>query len=186
MSKELPFFKFTPTEWLVGKISFQPLEVQGAFIQCCCMYWKQCGILDVKDVKSKIGFENYCKLVHNCFLKSENGKVSIKFLKNQIFENEIVEINKSKNKKAPYTHWNWKGGITPNNEKIRNSSKMQKWRVKVFMRDDYTCVKCKKRGGNLEAHHIKEFSKYPELRFELSNGMTVCKSCHIKIHSKNE
>lgn len=72
----------------------------------------------------------------------------------------------------------WKGGITPLNEKIRKSREYALWRTAVFMRDDYTCQECKARGVKLEADHIKPFSLYPELRFAIDNGRTLCKPCH--------
>ena len=75
-------------------------------------------------------------------------------------------------------NYNWKGGITSEHMKIRMSSEMQAWRVSVMERDDYTCQVCKKRGGNLHADHIKPFALYPELRFDMSNGRTLCVSCH--------
>jgi len=78
---------------------------------------------------------------------------------------------------------NWKGGISPTIHIARTVSVYREWRMVVFARDHYTCVRCKdKRGGNLHAHHIKKFSDFPELRYEVSNGETLCFDCHAKEH----
>lgn len=74
----------------------------------------------------------------------------------------------------------WKGGITSVNNKIRSSIEYTLWRTAVFVRDNYTCQKCFHRGGNMEADHIKPFAYYPELRFAIDNGRTLCKTCHRK------
>ena len=74
----------------------------------------------------------------------------------------------------------WRGGITPINLMLRKSVEYRLWRTAVFERDNYTCVSCNVRGGRLDADHIKSFSKYPELRFDLSNGRTLCRECHKK------
>lgn len=73
---------------------------------------------------------------------------------------------------------NWKGGITPFNKKLRASEHYRQWRTAVFERDGYTCVWCGQRGGKLNADHIKPFSTHPALRFEISNGRTLCVDCH--------
>ena len=88
-------------------------------------------------------------------------------------------------------HPNWKGGITPENNEIKNSFIYREWRKKVFQRDDWTCQKCKLRQGwnkrlkrriVIEAHHILNFGEYPELRFVVENGITLCKECHMRFH----
>jgi hypothetical protein len=78
----------------------------------------------------------------------------------------------------------WKGGITPINKIIRRSSEYKLWRESVFERDNYTCQMCGKRGGVIHPHHIKLFSKFINLRFDVNNGITLCKDCHKKIHKK--
>lgn len=57
------------------------------------------------------------------------------------------------------------------------------FRKKVLNRDGYKCCEC---GcvDNLEVHHIKEYVNYPELRTKVSNGITLCNSCHKKRHKK--
>jgi len=80
--------------------------------------------------------------------------------------------------------YTWRGGITPIVMKIRLSKEMQQWRKKVFARDNYTCVLCSQRGGNLEADHIMPFSLYPDLRFNVDNGRTLCNPCHRSYGAK--
>ena len=72
----------------------------------------------------------------------------------------------------------------PENEKmaIRNSMEYRDWRKAVYERDGYTCQICGKRGGNLNAHHIKHFAQYPELRMDITNGITLCYDCHRAVH----
>jgi hypothetical protein len=64
----------------------------------------------------------------------------------------------------------------------RDSPEYKEWRNKVFARDDYTCVDCGQRGGEINAHHIQEYAKHPELRISVDNGITLCCVCHKKRH----
>jgi hypothetical protein len=72
----------------------------------------------------------------------------------------------------------WKGGVSSENKRARFNSMGRMWRNSVFKRDNFTCQKCHKIGGKLNAHHIKSFSKYKELRYDLANGITLCEPCH--------
>ena len=72
----------------------------------------------------------------------------------------------------------WKGGITQANQLIRQSLKYKIWRETVFKRDHFTCRSCGQIGGHLNADHIKPFALFPELRFAIDNGRTLCVPCH--------
>lgn len=80
-------------------------------------------------------------------------------------------------------HWNWQGGITAENHKIRDSKEYKEWRIKVFQRDRFRCVLCGYRSikpRDIRADHIRPFSLYPELRLDIKNGRTLCVPCDIK------
>lgn len=66
--------------------------------------------------------------------------------------------------------------------KLRTTRQYREWRSKVFERDNFTCQECGNT-NNLEAHHLKEISKYPQLIYEVDNGITLCHECHIKTPS---
>lgn len=74
----------------------------------------------------------------------------------------------------------WKGGLTPINKIIRGSIEYKLWREAVFKRDNWTCIWCGQKTHNLNADHIKPFAYFPELRFAIDNGRTLCVDCHKK------
>jgi 5-methylcytosine-specific restriction endonuclease McrA len=81
---------------------------------------------------------------------------------------------------------NWKGGVSKIHpyKHYRNKEYLG-WRKQVFERDNYVCQNCFTRGGYLEPHHIKSYTRFPEFRYELSNGQTLCLKCHRLIHKNN-
>ena len=79
---------------------------------------------------------------------------------------------------------NWKGGISPENKRIRRSIEFRLWRKAVFARDNWTCQKYGIRGGELHPHHIKNFAEYPKLRFAIDNGITFSEKAHREFHKK--
>lgn len=75
-------------------------------------------------------------------------------------------------------HPNWKGGRSRGYKTGYYSTEYKNWRISVFERDNYKCQGCGVIGTYLTAHHIKSFAHYPELRFDINNGVTLCEPCH--------
>jgi 5-methylcytosine-specific restriction endonuclease McrA len=80
----------------------------------------------------------------------------------------------------------WRGNRTAR-QMFMSSPDYREWRDAVFRRDNYTCQRCGVRGHKglgrrvvLHAHHIKPFALYPELRLVVSNGLTLCRDCHLE------
>jgi hypothetical protein len=80
-------------------------------------------------------------------------------------------------------HWNWKGGITDAVHRLRNKMLYQDWREKVLAKSGKVCAHCGVT-KNLHCHHIKGFRAYPELRYDVDNGIVLCSSCHQKLHAE--
>jgi hypothetical protein len=138
-------------------------------LKCGEKFWR-------KPSAIKKGQNKYCCKI--CYQQSDQNKV-----KSQSF------IEFAKTRKGPLSP-TWRGGITPEKTKIRGSLEYKNWRKEVFQRDKYQCQKCQAVSSRnnyiyLHAHHIKSFAFYPELRFELSNGITLCKKCHYKEHTND-
>jgi 5-methylcytosine-specific restriction endonuclease McrA len=78
-------------------------------------------------------------------------------------------------------HWNWKGGITPLTQRTRSSEESNSWTLAVLYRDSYTCRVCEAK-SNLQAHHINGWAEFPEDRYIIENGLTLCEKCHAMYH----
>jgi len=147
---------------------------------------KNCGEPFLAQPQSKAKFcDKSCKVIY------ENNKREYKSGKEHpLYGTKNPDASKRMKENNPVgigkNNSNWKGGVTPKNRLIRTSTKYTEWRLSVYERDKFTCQECKERGGSLNAHHIKTFADYPELRFEVSNGITLCEDCHKKIKGKEK
>jgi hypothetical protein len=64
--------------------------------------------------------------------------------------------------------------------RLRKSAEMKRWARAIKKRDGRACLQCGEIEGTIIAHHIWPFSTFPDLRFDLSNGVTLCERCHLK------
>jgi len=118
---------------------------------------------------------------HKDCIPWNKGKVNV-FSKETRLKMSQNRVGKQKGENNPA----WKGGVTPLNNLIRKTKEYKEWAISVYKKYKYICqccgIKCKAK--NIIAHHIKSFTYFPKLRFDINNGVTLCRSCHIKYHKE--
>lgn len=80
----------------------------------------------------------------------------------------------------------WRGGLGTERHQAMGQIEYKAWRDAVFLRDNYTCQICDQYGGYLHADHIKPWKDAPELRYDPSNGRTLCVACHYYVTFKRK
>jgi len=142
-----------------------------------------CGV-DCWVQKSKLEVQKVCKACVNKQGVSQEVRDKIsktlinKYQVDPVFKEKVF---KARNVASGSDHWNWKGGVTPLNQKTRTSEDCNAWKLAVLHRDNYSCRMCGSK-ENLQAHHINSWAAFPEDRFILQNGLTMCKECHNFYH----
>lgn len=160
---------------------FYPSMRKGIYCSKICYYKAQIGCILSETTKKKMSLTQIERI--------KNSPSALKHLHTPEAIKRALESRKgyhpteeTKRKIATSNmrekHWNWKGGITSIHQTIRVSDKIKKWKKQILERDNYTCQWCKQYSGKLNVDHIKPFAWYPNLRFELSNGRTLCINCH--------
>jgi len=113
--------------------------------------------------------EKHCEQCDSLFDVSVDRKDKARFCTRSCYSDWMSENQRGENAN------NWQGGTIDK----RLSVEYKMWRLAVLEHDDFTCQQCNQRGGKLVSHHINSFKRFPELRFNVDNGATLCRSCHI-------
>lgn len=87
MAKDLQWFKFSPLDWMTGRIRKESAKVQIAFLELMCQYWKN----DCKMTKDQAELEIGAML--QPLLKNQLVKVSGDLIKIQFLDEQMVAID---------------------------------------------------------------------------------------------
>lgn len=134
-----------------------------------------------KDIRHINRGQTRCK---KCLSKvySENmTRKNIEWWKDDEYAERTRDRNSSR---TGAIHQNYNPNLSDEEREIqRNTLDNTKWRSSVYIRDGYKCIICgDKKGGNLIAHHILNWSKCKNSRYDVNNGITMCEECHKAFH----
>lgn len=80
-------------------------------------------------------------------------------------------------------NWNYNENLTYEDRQKRDNSEYLIWRDSVYRKDGFRCICCSS-NTNIHAHHINSYHSHPELRTDVDNGVTLCKTCHYNFHKE--
>ncbi|MFA7101508.1 MAG: HNH endonuclease [Bacilli bacterium] len=161
-------------------------------LDCACKY---CNIeksqdekrYDFEFVKEKFIEKNYTLLSTEYFNIDDELEFICNYhpeegIQHANFWNVLHSINNCTrcryNMQSEDLHWNWQGGLSLERDKISQTKEYQQWRMSIFQRDYFICQCCESKSNKLNAHHIQNFSNFPDLRLDINNGITLCEDCH--------
>ena len=127
MSKELPYLKFFPEQWLSGDINYLPFELQGAFTTCLAHYWaNNCNMCYDKLLMRLNDKEILDQLIKNGLIETNKKNINIKFLDEQYKEFQELHEKRKENGRAGglKTQAKLKGGLS--NTKALRKEKIKK------------------------------------------------------------
>ena len=174
--------------------------IKGQFVKNHQGYWKGKTRSVESKLKQSVALKGHINWMPEDFVTWNKG-IKTGMVPRSAFKKGFTPWNKGK--KCPQMQGangsGWKGGVTALGDKIKNGIEYRQWRSDVFTKDNFTCQDCgDNRGGNLNAHHIIrrstiiqkyeittiEQAKRCEELWNINNGITLCKDCHIKVHSE--
>jgi 5-methylcytosine-specific restriction endonuclease McrA len=136
------------------------------------------NLIKFNKLKLKDRVKCICKTCEKEYsVKESVFKIGTKFCSRKCLYIHLFKTN-------PENHPRWLGGKTQENKIGRSSVEYVEWRINVWKRDRFTCQKCLNIGKNLNAHHIKSWSENIDERYNVDNGVTLCKDCHKELHKE--
>lgn len=99
---KLQWFKFTPTDWVMGKIQRCPEITQARFMRLICLYWNKECILSYEDAEIEIDKEHLDILISKKIIKIEDNFLLIEFLNEQL---ENIAETSQKRRDAVLQRW---------------------------------------------------------------------------------
>lgn len=92
---KLTWFKFSPSDWIMGKISKMPLKIQAEYLRFICIYWNKGCIVSKEDARLYFTDQAWEKLNEFKLLNINDGYVSILFLDKQMESINDISIKRS-------------------------------------------------------------------------------------------
>ena len=99
---KLQWFKFTPTDWIMGKIQRCPEITQARFMRLICLYWNKECLLSKEDAEIEIDKEHLDILIAKKIIKIEDDFLIIQFLNEQL---ENISETSQKRREAVLLRW---------------------------------------------------------------------------------
>lgn len=132
-------------------------------------------------------FEHYCLQCGKWYRRKDHPTAGLaKYCTRRCYwDSKVVSFSGPNNPR-------WKDGKSKGRREARHVKQYKRWRDAVYRRDKWHCQICnvhcqknRRKKNQIVAHHIKIFSHFPDLRHETSNGITLCRGCHAKLHRQN-
>ena len=141
--------------------------------ECSCSIHRHPSLLSRNNFCSKS-----CESVHKTN-NEDYGSWNKGLTRSESTREKIRIANTGRFLKEKSPHWIKDRSLVKQDEKKHLDRRYREWASNIKNRDGWKCrINNDECCGKLEAHHILRWSLYPELRYEINNGITLCHFHH--------
>jgi hypothetical protein len=165
---KLHWFKFTPTDWVMGKIQRCPEITQARFMRLICLYWNKECVLSYEDAEIEIDKEHLDILISKKIIKLNENFVSIEFLNEQLVD---ISETSQKRRDAVLKRWNkvkQNDTIVLNSDTIVLQSDTDKIREDEIREDEKIKILNNSLLSEIKISDDKKFFLVKDLQFEIT------------------
>ncbi len=135
-----------------------------------------------------VEYDKYTSLCHFCALQTEaykinngnanRGKKRTQEVKDRM--SKAMKISAKRGEESP----NWKPELTQSErDRHRDNSKNKQWKKDILKKYNHQCVKCGS-SQDLNTHHIESYFTNKDSRWDIDNGIVLCRKHHREFHAK--
>lgn len=138
------------------------------------------------DACSGIKYKQRCQEKYGVDNSFQLDAVKEKSVKSRMLKYGVKYITQQEEWKTQYAYGDKNNFWIDGRNKYtldRSTSQTKTWRRKIYMRDEYKC-RCCGSTHRINAHHIYTYHDNQDIAFEIDNGITLCKKCHIEFHKQ--
>jgi len=171
-----------------GAVAYTTLECWTKRVYKQCEQCRTKTKYSVEQVREEFRSRGYTPLFYS--YKNDKSKLNCFCSCGKLFAVSFYDMKAGYKCRACWTeahkganNCNYNPNLTDEERAQDRGREGKEWSRRRLVKDNFTCARCKHKGGTLNAHHYYNYADNESLRTDDRNGITLCRTCHLEFHN---